>query len=105
MVVLFCALGLFCHWVAFLDFRHPMIPSYRTGILLLGFAFICLGLTIAAKMKGRHWAWGMLGFLSVVGILVAAVLPRRCLQCSGVRKWLGECPACGPSDTLDEDEG
>jgi len=104
IVVLFSALGLFCHFLAYLGYRSPTLPSYWLGILLGGCASLCLGLTIAAKMKGRHWAWGMLGFLSVAGVLVAMVLPRRCLQCSGVRSWGGGCPACGPSDPIDGEE-
>lgn len=63
--------------------------------LLVGTLILCLSLTLHAKIKFRSWAWGMMGFLSIIGIGVVLVLLRpRCLKCGGLKNWYVECPRC-----------
>ena len=43
-------------------------------IQLVGAAFVIVGLSYYAKAKGRTPAWGLMGILSIVGLIVLACL-------------------------------
>ena len=47
-----------------------IIAVCGTGLLLVGFMFY-------AKAKGRHPAWCLVGFLSLIGLLVLACLKDK----------------------------
>jgi hypothetical protein len=46
-------------------------------VALLGTALLIVGLGFYAKGKGHHFAWGLMGLLSIIGIIVLAILPDR----------------------------
>ena len=39
-------------------------------IFALAIPIFIYGLSMYAKAKGRHWAWGFLGFLSLFGLII-----------------------------------
>ena len=47
------------------------------GMELLGYPLWITGCVLFALAKERHWAWGLLGLLFVLGLLVLLVLPTR----------------------------
>ena len=47
------------------------------AVLLLGTVLLILGLSWYAAAKGHHKAWGLMGFLSIIGLVVLALLPDR----------------------------
>lgn len=82
---------------------HPSVRGAWSGgdaaalaVLLLGLALFCAGLGCAARRRGRHGAWGLLGLSFAVGLILVMLLPRRCLWCRGWTAYVGtSCPACG----------
>lgn len=44
---------------------------------LLGSILLLVGLAFYAKGKGRHPAWCLLGFLSIIGIIILACLKDK----------------------------
>ncbi len=52
-------------------------PMIGLGIVMLGSAMLIVGLGYYASAKGHHWAWGLMGMLSIIGLLVLAALPDR----------------------------
>ncbi len=46
-------------------------------ISLIGSGMLIIALAYYAKAKGRHWAWCLFGFLSLMGILVLFLLADR----------------------------
>lgn len=76
------------------------------GFLLQTFAgnnFLGLGGTILAvfglseyaKMKGRHRAWGLVGLLSLIGLLILYLLPPICRRCGTKNSYSNErCSEC-----------
>ncbi|NUN50121.1 MAG: hypothetical protein HUU15_14940 [Candidatus Brocadiae bacterium] len=68
------------------------------GLTLGGAAFLIIGLCFYARMKGRSWAFGLLGFLSCIGLLILAVLGKKCGFCgSDAPRSATECGRCrGP---------
>jgi len=61
--------GLIIQVYAVLNQLH--IVSLVGGILLI------IGLAYYAKAKSRHPAWGLLGLLSIIGIIIIALLPDK----------------------------
>jgi 4-hydroxybenzoate polyprenyltransferase len=57
----------------------PFVPNVFAAVLvvLLGSGLFVWGCSCHAKGKGQHWAWGLLGFLSVFGLLVVLGLPDK----------------------------
>lgn len=43
-------------------------------VTLVGTGLLIAGLAMYAKAKGRSPAWGLLGFLSIIGLIVLALL-------------------------------
>src|SRR6185295_17912342 len=82
-VGLFVVGGFYSQFMGALFFR--MSATLGSGALLLGAGLICLGITIGVKMKNRDWKWGLLGFLSVAGCVVALCLRSGCETCRGLR--------------------
>ena len=56
--------------------RNPEGAVTGLGLLisLCGTAFLMVGLVFYAKAKGRHPAWCLFAFLSLIGLLVLALL-------------------------------
>lgn len=67
----------------------------ENGLLLLaGRGAMVGGLALYARMRGRAVWWGALGLLSIVGLAVLYLLPKRCHHCGANAK--GKiCVACG----------
>lgn len=59
--------------------RGPDPSLVLTGLLvgLGGTVLFIVGLALYAKAKGRHWAWGFLGLLWLIGLLVLGLLRDR----------------------------
>lgn len=68
--------------------------EYLSGYWLAGTGLICLAITIGVKLKGRHWAWGLLGFLGIAGCVIAQRLRHGCEGCGGLCGRTGVCPRC-----------
>jgi len=51
--------------------NHVPIISFVGGVLLI------VGLAYYAKSKNRHPAWGLLGLLSIIGVIILALLPDK----------------------------
>jgi len=43
-------------------------------VMLVGTVLLIIGLAYYARAKGRHPAWCLMGFLSVIGLIVLACL-------------------------------
>lgn len=56
--------------------RNPdgVITGLGALIILSGTALLIVGLVFYAKAKGRHPAWCLFAFLSIIGLLVLALL-------------------------------
>jgi len=67
------------------------------GVLrLLSVVLIVAGLGSYARMKGRSSAWGLLGVLSCIGLLILALLGKECRNCrEKAPSREKECRACG----------
>ncbi|MFH1732293.1 MAG: hypothetical protein ABIF82_11675 [Planctomycetota bacterium] len=53
-------------------------PSGAVILLaLVGFVLLCIGLGLAAKSKGYPGYYGLLGFFTLFGIIILAVLPDK----------------------------
>ena len=46
-------------------------------LVFIGTALFILGLGYYARAKGRHPAWCLMGFLSIIGLIVLALLKDR----------------------------
>jgi hypothetical protein len=46
-------------------------------LILIGTALLLVGFVYYAKAKGRHPAWSLLGFLSLIGLLILALLKDK----------------------------
>jgi 4-amino-4-deoxy-L-arabinose transferase-like glycosyltransferase len=46
-------------------------------VTIAGTVLVMVGLGYYAKAKGRHWAWGLLGLLSIFGLIALAILPDK----------------------------
>ena len=70
------------------DGKLPPTP-YAMLSYLLGLVLLTIGLAFAAKYKGLHPAWGLLGLLSCIGLLVLMCLKdRRGAEMAEIRKSL-----------------
>jgi hypothetical protein len=61
---------------------------------LLGTGLLIFGLSFYARSRGQHPAFAALGFLSCLGLLILALLPKKCIVCGGGSK-KGRCLQCG----------
>jgi hypothetical protein len=73
-------------------------------VFLIGTVFLFIGLAYYAVAKGRHPAWCIMGFFSLLGLLVLACLPDDFqrgleLRCSACNDWNHKsakfCNNCG----------
>lgn len=46
-------------------------------VQVVGTVLLIVGLSFYARAKGHHPAWGLMGLLSIIGLIVLAVLPDR----------------------------
>lgn len=46
-------------------------------LLVLGSVLLCVGLGFYAKAKGHHPAFGLLGLLSILGLIILALMPDK----------------------------
>lgn len=76
----------------FVGLLLQMFPSL--AIKFVGTMLLMVGLAYYAKMKGRNGAWGLLAFLSILGFLFAALLPKYCRNCEE-REKKKICSNCG----------
>lgn len=66
------------------------------AIALVGTVLLIVGLGFAASAKGRKMAWGLMGLLSCIGLLVLYLLGKRCLHCGTPDSRTAEkCVQCG----------
>ncbi len=56
---------------------HWMYPAASANVIVTGTALLIVGLAFRAKDKGRSFAWGLFGLLSVVGVVVVAKLTNH----------------------------
>ncbi len=47
------------------------------AVSLIGTVLLIVGLSFYAKAKGRNPAWGLMGLLSIIGLIVLALLKDR----------------------------
>jgi len=95
IIALCLGLGLFAHYLAFLDYSFPGSLACGPWFILGGSAFMCQAAMVGAKMKNRHRAWGLLGLLSLPGVLVVYLIRRRCWTCSTLHNaFRPGCPRC-----------
>lgn len=59
-------------WAMNLPPQQTLLPVL---VMILGTALLIAGLVFYAKAKGRHPAWGLMGLLSIIGLIVLACLP------------------------------
>jgi len=52
-------------------------PAITRLVVLLGTVLLIIGLAYYAKAKGRHPAWCLMGFLSIIGLIVLACLKDK----------------------------
>ena len=65
-------------------------------VRLVGTLILVGGLAEYANMKGRHRAFGLLGFLSIIGFLILYFLPPNCRGCGARGSYSdSECAQCG----------
>ncbi len=59
--------------------ESPSVVMFVAGFLIIlgGTALLMWGLAWYAAAKGHHMAWGLMGFLSFIGLIVLACLPDR----------------------------
>jgi hypothetical protein len=62
---------------------------------LVGVALLIVGLVFNARWKGRHGAWGLLGLLSCLGLLVLYFISKSCHHCNTHSSYrVNKCPDC-----------
>jgi len=54
--------------------RAPLIGVF---LLLIGLGFFIWGCMSYSKGKGHHPAWGLLGLLSIIGLIVLVLFPDK----------------------------
>ena len=57
--------------------QDPRVVLIGSFVALGGSLLLIIGLGFYAKAKGRHPAWGLMGLLSLIGVLVLACLTDR----------------------------
>lgn len=66
-----------------------------TGLLALpGLMLLLAGLSFYARSRGRSPWFAALAFLSLLGLIILAALPRRCLICGGKKAGNDRCSRC-----------
>jgi hypothetical protein len=61
---------------------------------LAGVTLLVIGLSYYARSRGRSPWFAALGLLSCLGLLILALLPKRCVVCGGPSA-AGQCTQCG----------
>lgn len=65
-----------------------------SAVSLVGTVLLVYGLSFYARSRGQNPWLGLLGLLSCLGMIILAVLPRRCVVCGGPVK-AARCQQCG----------
>ena len=64
-------------------------------IRLIGVVLLIVGLVFNARWKGRNGAWGLLGLLSCIGLLILYFIPKQCHHCNTKSSYrTSKCPKC-----------
>ena len=61
----------------FMEWGDMMIPGMGRLVALVGLVLFIVGLCYYAKAKGREATWGLMGLLSLIGLIVLACLKDR----------------------------
>ena len=77
-------------WTADRGEHRAAGPAFFLGGTLL----MTLSLLLFARIKNRHWAWGLLGGLSLLGGGIVLMLRSRCWRCASLMNRNDECPGC-----------
>ncbi len=75
---------------------NPRLVGELGGPLcsLVGAGLVVLGLSRYALSRGRSAWFGLFGLLSCVGIIILALLPKKCIVCAGPVA-AARCTVCG----------
>ena len=57
--------------------RTPTTAGIGLAVSLVGTVLLLIGLAFYAKAKGRHPAWCLMAFLSLIGLIVLALLKDK----------------------------
>ena len=60
--------------------QQPGASPAWTAAVLLGTVLLIAGLAFYARAKGRNPAWGLMGLLSLVGLIILALLKDHARQ-------------------------
>ncbi len=71
-------------------------PAVRVTMFLAGTALLLVGLLYYAKAKARHPAWGLFGFLGIIGLIVLACLKDHAKEVVAVDEAPAEAEAPSP---------
>ena len=77
---IFVGLGIVVQGLAGILKRQDGLAAYDAVLdvgTLAGWILIVVGAGFYAKAKGYHWAWGLLGVFSILGLLVLVFFPDR----------------------------
>lgn len=58
-------------------YQPPLEHALAIIVSLMGTGLLLIGLAYYAKAKGRHPAWCLMAFLSLIGVIVLACLEDR----------------------------
>lgn len=59
------------------EVNPQLAPIVGLSLSWLGVVLLIIGLGYYASAKGHHWAWGFMGLLSIIGLIVLGILPDR----------------------------
>lgn len=52
-------------------------PELGGLMILVGAVMLIVGLGYYARAKGHHWVWGLLGLISLLGLIILGLMPDR----------------------------
>ncbi|MBI4612353.1 MAG: hypothetical protein HY720_01960 [Planctomycetes bacterium] len=91
--IVLCFLGLVLPML-----RPDLLSVVEMGAFLVkaGTGLLIVGLCCYARMKGRSAAWGLLGALSIIGVIILGLIEKICRHCKHPAGYsTRKCPNCG----------